>query len=72
MCDEPILVWDSLSLVFIWSITKFSKSRDEIPSDLVNQSLELQRKVLNQSDQDLLDLLEVQFEHLNYASGHTY
>ena len=51
---------------------KFSKSRDEIPSDLVNQSLELQRKVLNQSDQDLLDLLEVQFEHLNYASGHTY
>jgi hypothetical protein len=72
MCDEPILVWDSLSLVFIWSITKFSKSRDEIPSDLVNQSLELQRKVLNQSDQDLLDLLEVQIEHLNYASGHTY
>ena len=51
---------------------KFSKSRDEIPSDLVNQSLELQRKVLNQSDQDLLDLLKVQFEHLNYASGHTY
>ena len=46
---------------------KFSKSRDEIPSDLVNQSLELQQKVLNQSDQDLLDLLEVQIEHLNYA-----
>ena len=72
MCDEPNLVWDSLSLVFIWSITKFSKSRDEIPSDLLNQSLDLQRKILNQSDQDLLDLLEVQFEHLNYASGHTY
>ena len=46
---------------------KFSKSRDEIPSDLVNQSLELQRKVLDQSDQDLLYLLEVQIEHLNYA-----
>ena len=51
---------------------EFSKSRDEIPSDLVNQSLELQWKVLNQSDQDLLDLLEVQIEHLNYAPGHTY
>ena len=46
---------------------EFSKSRDEVPSDLVNQSLELQRKVLNQSDQDLLDFLEVQIEHLNYA-----
>ena len=46
---------------------KFSKSRDEIPSDLVNQSLELQRKVLNQRDQDLLDFLEVQSQHFNYA-----
>ena len=40
---------------------EFSKSWDEIPSDLVNQSLELQRKGLNQSDQDSLDFLEVQF-----------
>ena len=46
---------------------EFSKSRDEIPSDLVNQSLELQRKVLNQSDQDSLDFLEVHIEHLNFV-----